>query len=137
MGDEIDVAAGLVFRNGRLLITRRRANDHLGGLWEFPGGKQEPNETLEECLKRELREELGIEVQVGERLAAITHCYAERTVRLSFFRCASPDGEPQAIGCDALAWISADELGAYAFPPADQQLLKKLRESPQLWREKS
>ncbi len=62
----VDVAAGLIFRDGKLLITQRRTDAHLGGLWEFPGGKREPNETFEECLVRELREELGIEVVVGE-----------------------------------------------------------------------
>src|SRR5262245_45725195 len=60
----IEVAAGLVFRGGKVLITQRRPDDHLGGLWEFPGGKREPNETFEQCLHRELKEELGIEVHV-------------------------------------------------------------------------
>jgi len=78
----IEVAAGLVFRNGKLLITRRRANDPLGGLWEFPGGKRKPEETFQECLRRELREELGIEVDVGELLEAITHAYPDKTVHL-------------------------------------------------------
>jgi len=69
----IDVAAGLVWREGRLLIAKRHDNAHLGGLWEFPGGKREPNETFEQCLARELREELGIEVSIGELVETLTH----------------------------------------------------------------
>src|SRR2546423_2979763 len=83
----IEVAAGLVFRAGSLLITQRRPQDHLGGLWEFPGGKREPAETFEECLRRELREELGIEVQVQGLLASVQHAYPEKTVLLQFYRC--------------------------------------------------
>ncbi len=71
----IEVAAGLVLRNGRLLITQRRAQDHLGGLWEFPGGKREPNETFEECVRRELKEELGVEVEVRELFDSLTYDY--------------------------------------------------------------
>ena len=74
----IDVAAGLVWREGRLLIAKRHDNAHLGGLWEFPGGKREPNETFEQCLARELREELGIEVAIGELVESLTHEYPEQ-----------------------------------------------------------
>ncbi len=83
----IEVAAGLVFRGGKLLLTQRHPEAHLGGLWEFPGGKREPGETFEQCLARELEEELGIEVTVGELIESITHVYPERTVHLRFFRC--------------------------------------------------
>src|SRR4051812_49929296 len=86
-GRPIDVAAGLVFEKGKLLITQRRLNDHLGGFWEFPGGKVEKGETFQECLGRELREELGIEVEVGAEIEDITHSYPEKTVRLKFFKC--------------------------------------------------
>src|SRR5437773_2250204 len=91
----VDVAAGLIFRDGKLLITQRRAGAHLGGLWEFPGGKREPNETFEECLVRELREELGIEVVVGELIESVTHAYPEKTVHLSFFRCTLKEHDPR------------------------------------------
>src|SRR5437763_15979588 len=106
----VDVAAGLVFRDGKLLITQRPADAHLGGLWEFPGGKREPNETFEECLARELREELGIEVAIGELLESLTHEYAEKTVHLRFYRCQWHRNEPQALGCPAFKWVTADEL---------------------------
>src|SRR5438309_9744832 len=83
----IEVAAGLIFRDGKLLITQRRPHDHLGGLWEFPGGKRECNESFQECLARELREELGIHVEVGEIVEEITHVYPEKAVHLKFFGC--------------------------------------------------
>src|SRR3977135_1003871 len=83
----IEVSAGLVFRGGKLLITQRHTDAHLGGLWEFPGGKREGEETFEQCLVRELREELGIEVRVGELLESLTHAYPDQTVHLRFFHC--------------------------------------------------
>jgi len=130
----IEVAAGLVFHEGRLLITQRPEGAHLAGLWEFPGGKREPGETFEACLVRELREELGMEVAVGELLADMTHAYPEKTVRLKFFRCGWTSGEPRALGCAAWRWVAAEDLKDEAFPPADRQLLRRLRSSPGLWR---
>ncbi len=129
----IDVSAGLVFREGKLLITQRHAEAHLGGLWEFPGGKRESDESFEQCLIRELREELGIEVEVGELIQSLTHAYPEKTVHLRFFRCRWLRHEPQPLGCPAFKWVSAQELGAHSFPAADAQLLDLLRRSPGLW----
>jgi mutator protein MutT len=129
----IEVSAGLVFRGGKLLITQRHKGSHLGGLWEFPGGKREDGESDEDCLRRELREELGIEVEVNELIESIEHSYPEKSVRLKFFRCLLLKGEPAPISCDAVAWVSAAQLAEYAFPEADLQLLGKLRASPQLW----
>ena len=133
----IEVAAGLVFRNAKLLITQRRADSHLGGMWEFPGGKRHPNETFEECLVRELREELGIEVEVGPMLASVAHAYPEKRVHLCFFLCRWLKHEPQALDCAAFNWIGAHELGGYQFPPADERILDLLRNSPELWRGES
>ena len=129
----IEVAAGLVLRNGLLLLTQRPTGGHLGGLWEFPGGKREPHETFEECLHRELREELGIEVEVQELVESITHDYPEWTVHLRFFRCRWVRHEPQPLGCPALAWVDRQGLARYQFPPADARLLDKLRQTPDLW----
>ena len=131
----IDVAAALVFRDGKLLITQRHAEAHLGGLWEFPGGKREPNETFEQCLTRELREELGIEVVVGELLEMLTHAYPEKTVHLRFFRCRWKAHEPEPLGCPAFKWVSAGQLREHAFPAADERLLEKLLLDPKLWLE--
>lgn len=127
------MAAALIFRDGRLLIAQRRPGDHLGGLWEFPGGKREEGESFEACLKREILEELAVEVEPRQLLLALTHAYPEKTVHLRFYSCALVDGEPQAVGCHALAWIGPTELALYPFPPADQQLLTQLRAQPELW----
>jgi 8-oxo-dGTP diphosphatase len=129
----IEVAAGLVFREQKLLITQRPCQDHLGGLWEFPGGKREPFETFEDCLRRELREELGIEVEVGPLVESITHEYPEKAVALKFFRCTWVKNEPKLIGCQAFAWISSADLASYSFPAADARLLEKLRGSAEVW----
>jgi len=130
----IEVSAGLVFRDRKLLITQRHVGAHLGGLWEFPGGKREPKETFEECLVRELREELGIEVEVGEVLESLTHDYPGKSVHLKFFRCGWKQGEPQKLDCADFRWIGLPELDAYEFPAADARLLALLKSSPGLWR---
>ena len=129
----IDVAAALLFRDGKLLITQRHADAHLGGLWEFPGGKREPAETFEACLTRELREELGIEVAVGELVESLTHAYPDKTVHLRFFRCRWLAHEPQPLGCPAFKWVRAAELKDYAFPAADACLLETLQQDTGLW----
>ena len=125
--NSIEVAAGLVFRNGRLLITQRPFDAHLGGLWEFPGGKRHPNETFEDCLRRELQEELGIEVEISGLFESITHVYPEKTVHLKFFRCRWLRHEPEARGCPAFAWVEPAQLGGYEFPAADARLLARLQ----------
>jgi len=130
----IEVAAGLVFRDGRLLITQRRRGDHLGGLWEFPGGKRERNETWDACLRRELKEELGIEVEVRELFGSIPYAYPEKTVHLKFYRCLWRKHEPRTLGCHTFAWVTASQLAEYVFPPADEQLLQRLVGSPELWK---
>jgi len=130
----IEVAAGLIFRDGRLLITQRPAGGHLAGLWEFPGGKREPDESFEECLLRELKEELGIEVAVGNLIQSITHNYPGKTVHLRFFRCAWIAHEPRAIGCPAFQWISREQLDEHEFPAADAQLLEALKRDDGFWR---
>jgi mutator protein MutT len=130
----VDVSAGLVFRDGKLLITQRHTGAHLGGLWEFPGGKREADETFESCLVRELREELGIEVTVGELIETVEHEYPEKRVRLKFFRCTWRANEPQALGCPAFAWITREQLAAYVFPAADAHLLERLRATDEWWR---
>ena len=129
----IEVAAGLIFRKRKLLITQRRPNDHLGGLWEFPGGKLEPGEDYQDCLRRELSEELGVEASVGPLLCAVEHAYPEKTIRIKFHQCRLITGKPQPLGCVALEWVSAAELANYEFPPADQQILNIIRDREDLW----
>jgi len=122
----IEVSAALIFRDGKLLITRRRAGAHLGGLWEFPGGKREAGESFEACLVREIREELGIGISVGGLFEEIAHDYPEKSVHLKFFLCRLEFGEPQTLGCAAFQWVGKSELGDFEFPAADAQLLEKL-----------
>jgi mutator protein MutT len=128
----VEVSAALIFRGGKLLITQRHAHAHLGGLWEFPGGKREAGETCEQCLVREIGEELGVEISVGELVEEIAHDYPEKSVHLKFFRCELLAGEPQPLDCAAVKWIGKAELAAHEFPAADAQLLEKLRGSD--WR---
>ncbi len=122
----IEVAAGLVEREGRILITQRKPGSHLAGLWEFPGGKREPAETWEDCLVRELREELAITVAVGPLRHETVHRYPEKTVHLRFYAATLVSGEPQAIDCAAIAWVLPGEFSGYAFPEADRELVDAL-----------
>ena len=133
MNDPIEVAAGLVFRRGKLLISQRPAGGHLAGLWEFPGGKCETGEALPECLQRELFEELGVVVSVSERVMTTTHVYPEKAVKLNFFLCKLVTGKPEGMEGQALAWITSEELGGYSFPEADAKLLEKLYQNPDWW----
>jgi len=133
MTGPVEVAAAVIFHNGKVLIAQRPTDAHLGGLWEFPGGKRRPFETFEECLVRELREELGIEVQVGPLIESVTYKYPERTVRLHFYLCNLTGGEPKPLGCNAFKWIGMDELSQFDFPPADARLVRLLQSKPELW----
>ena len=131
--NSVEVSAALIFRGGKLLITQRHAGAHLGGLWEFPGGKRETGETFEQCLVREIREELGVAISVGELFEEIAHDYPGKSVRLKFFRCRLLSGEPQPLDCAAAKWIDRSELGAHEFPAADARLLVKLKSPREAW----
>ena len=129
----IEVAAAMVFERGRLLVTQRPAGSHLEGLWEFPGGKREPGEGWEECLRRELREELEIEVEVGPLFEEVRFRYPEKEVLLRFYLARRTGGEPRAVGCAAWEWVDAQGLSGKEFPPADARLLERLASSRELW----
>ncbi len=122
----IEVVAAVIERAGRILIARRHGGSHLGGLWEFPGGKRQPGETPEAALVREIREELDAAVTVGELLDDVEWTYPEKTVRLLFFRCALA-GEPRAAEGQEIAWVAPADLDRYEFPPADEGLVARLR----------
>ena len=129
----IEVSAALIFRDAKLLIARRHSKAHLGGLWEFPGGKREPGETFEACLIREIREELGVEISVGRLFEDVRHDYPERSVRLKFFTCRLVSGEPRPLDCAAVRWVGQGELEQFEFPAADAQLLGKLKSPRFTW----
>lgn len=122
----VEVAAGLIVRDGKILIAQRLNNAHLGGLWEFPGGKRQSNESLEACLQREIMEELGVAVAVYERVVTAEHHDLQCHIRLYFFRCAVLTGDPRPLGCQAFRWVTPMEIAAYPFPPADLPLVRQI-----------
>ena len=112
----------------QILIDRRRPEGLLGGMWEFPGGKIEPGETVEGCVRREIQEELGIEVSVGDRLITVEHAYTHFRVTLHVHHCQYVSGEPRPIECDEIRWVSVDELDDYPFPKANTRIIEAIRE---------
>ena len=122
------VTAAVVEVDGRFLVTRRQKGTHLAGFWEFPGGKCDAGETLQECLARELREELDVSSRVGAEVFSTTHAYPDRSVELHFFWC-ELSGEPRPMLGQEMRWVRRDELAALAFPPADAALIKILTRS--------
>lgn len=121
----IVVVAAVVERDGRFLLTLRPAGTHLAGRWEFPGGKCEPDETQAEALRRELREELDVEAEVGPLVHRTTHVYPERTVDLHFYACALA-GTPRPVLGQQMRWASRPELSRLPFPEADAELIRRL-----------
>ncbi len=119
------VAAAVIERDDRFLLTRRQEGVHLEGCWEFPGGKCEPGETLAACLVRELREELGVESSIGAELLVTMHAYADRRVELHFFRC-DVGGAPAPQLGQEMRWVARHELAALELPPADAELIRIL-----------
>jgi mutator protein MutT len=120
------VAIGIVVRDGKVLICRRRADDPLSGYWEFPGGKIEPGESPAECLHRELLEELAIGVCIRTTLDTIEYAYPHIKVHLHPFLCDHIAGEAKPLAAEELRWIRPTELADYKFPPANDDLLKHL-----------
>ena len=123
----IEVAAGLVHREGRYLIARRGSGVHLAGFWEFPGGKREPDETLEACLRRELFEELGIRIDVPVPFQVVRHEYPDKVVELHFFHCKIETGQATASDSADVRWVWPHELDDFEFPPADRPVIEALR----------
>ena len=121
--NRIDAAIAIVFRGSKVLVCQRKAENHVGGYWEFPGGKCEAGETLHQCLERELREEIGIAARPVARLTPIEHDYPHVQVRLHPFICAHESGEVQHLECQASRWIDPGLLRDYRFPPANEKLI--------------
>lgn len=123
-----EVTAGVIWNDdGRFLIAQRPLKGLLGGLWEFPGGKREPGETLEGCLRRELTEELAIAVAVGAPLTVVQHAYTHFRITLHTFHCRLVEGQPRALGCTDWRWITLDDVNRYAFSAADHKIITALR----------
>jgi 8-oxo-dGTP diphosphatase len=119
------VTAAVVERDGRCLVTRRQDGVHLEGYWEFPGGKCEPGESHAEALRREMREELDVDVRVGDELLCVSHTYPDRVVELHFFRC-EIEGTPAPQQGQEMRWVARGALRDLRFPPADEELIGML-----------
>ena len=122
-----EVVAALIREGDRFLIGQRPEHKARGLLWEFVGGKTEPGESKEQALIRECREELDVEIQVGDVFLEVTHEYTDLTVHLTLFHASIVRGIPQKLEHQDLRWITPEELDNYAFCPADQVILDKLR----------
>ena len=120
------VTAGVVERDGRLLVTRRLEGTHLAGHWEFPGGKCEPGEDVKDCLARELREELDLAAAVGDEIHRTLYAYGDRRLELVFLRC-EIDAEPRPLLGQEIRWVTRPELSTLQFPPADAELIALLQ----------
>ncbi len=126
----IHVGAGVIVkRDGRVLLAQRKEDAMLGGLWEFPGGRQEKGESLEECVARELQEELGIQVRVGPHLTTVRHAFSHFTMELHAYWVRIEKGRPRAIDCDDVTWATVEEIGGYPLPKADIRILDVLRKT--------
>lgn len=122
----IRVTAGIIHQNGKILIQQRQSTKHLAGFWEFPGGKIEPNEDARRCLKREIKEELGLEVAVRPAFLKLLHDYPDRRVHLSFHRCSVLLGKAKSREGQKFAWVFPHELPQYRLAPADQPVVVRL-----------
>ncbi len=120
------VAVGVIYRAGRILIDKRQPEGLLGGLWEFPGGKKQPGESLEATLRREVREELAITVRIERLLAVVEHTYSHFHVRIHAFECTYLSGTPRCLACAAFKWVRPGDLGRYAFPAANRKIIQAL-----------
>jgi A/G-specific adenine glycosylase len=120
-------AAVTVSSRGDVLIAQRLAGDMLGGLWEFPGGKQEPGESIQECVARELHEELGIKTAVGEHLMTVRHAYSHFTMTMHVYFARILSGRPRPIHCADFAWVKIPDLGKFAYSKADLQVVEALQ----------
>ena len=124
------VTAAVITRAERILIAQRPLEGLLGGLWEFPGGKQEPGEQLEACLRREIWEELGVEISVGEPFGVYQHAYTHFRVTLHAFCCVlSNGGQPQPLHARDLRWVRRDELPEYPMGKIDRRIARRLLEA--------
>jgi A/G-specific adenine glycosylase len=121
------VTAAVLQRDGKILLAKRPSKGLLGGMWEFPGGKVENGETLEACLAREIQEELGIEIHIGESFGVYRHAYTHFRITLHAFLCELMDGEPRPFKADELAWVVPAELGNYPMGKVDRRIARSLQ----------
>jgi len=125
------IVVGIVFKDGKILIDKRRQNALLGGLWEFPGGKKKKNESFKAAVAREVKEETGININVGKKLCIVKHTYSHFKITLHAYLCEYKSGTAKPLGCDTVKWVSPNDLKKYAFPTANIRIIQVLKK-PQL-----
>ncbi len=126
---KIEVSAAVIYRNGKTYIQQRPKRGLMAGLWEFPGGKIEKNESPEDCLHREIKEELGIKIVIKEKIMTIKHSYTQFRVTLHVYLCSHKSGKIRATSCDQWKWIAAQEIDQYPFPAANVKIIKYLQQN--------
>ncbi|MEO0250561.1 MAG: A/G-specific adenine glycosylase [candidate division WOR-3 bacterium] len=122
-----EIAIGVVWKDASVLIAQRPAQGLLGGLWEFPGGKRKPRESLRSCCAREIEEEVGVKVRVGQKLMTIRHAYSHFRITMHVFECSHLSGDPRPLGCQKVRWVSPRSLTRYPFPAANKILIQELQ----------
>jgi 8-oxo-dGTP diphosphatase len=123
------VSCAVIEKHGKILIARRKSGDQMAGKWEFPGGKIEPGETPEQCLKRELLEELGVEIAVDEFICSSTWKYDHATIKLLAFKATLISGELILHDHAEISWVTPQELADYDFPEADVPIIRHITSS--------
>jgi len=124
----VDVAIAIITRGGRVLICQRPAGASFAGYWEFPGGKREAGESIRDCLVREVREELAMDVEPTAALRPVDHDYPRGRIRLHPHLCTTGASEPRLIACQAAKWVVPKDLKTYRFPPANESLIEEAME---------
>jgi mutator protein MutT len=124
------VGVGIIWDQDKILIDRRLPTGTLPGVWEFPGGKLEPGESAQDCIAREILEELGLKVTVGEELMIINHSYPTFDIQLIVHHCQYLGGTPQLLACDEVRWVTVADLNDYEIPAANAAIVDKLQALP-------
>mgnify|MGYP001553530502 CR=1 FL=1 len=126
MSQVIRVVAAVIARDGRYLVTQRRPSAVLPLLWEFPGGKVEPDESDLEALEREVRHRVGVEIEPGAQISSVSHTYEHYTVELHLYDCRITKGEPRAVNVHQFRWVESEDFDRLPFTPADEASMTKL-----------
>jgi A/G-specific adenine glycosylase len=123
------IAVGLIWKENKILISKRHSNAMLGGLWEFPGGKIKKGESAKECVKREIKEELSVNVSVGKKIDTIKHAYTHFTIELTAYHCQYESGEAARVDCADFKWIKTRQIDSLPFPKANHKIFNKIPEN--------
>lgn len=122
----IPCGVALIRRGRKFLIAQRKKNDSFGLLWEFPGGKKNLRESFEECVVREVKEEIGIDILVHEKFMEVRRRRHQHIIWLNFFLCSYVSGESTPIECEQVRWVKVEDLKNYPFPPSNDRVIEKL-----------